>query len=45
MLSKAWVKGTIPSWIGEQTWSKLLNYWDNKKFKEKSFQNKVVYLL
>jgi len=35
------VKATRPSWIGENTWTGLLNYWDSKKFKEKSIQNKL----
>jgi len=41
MLGKARVKATKPSWIGEQAWICLLNYWDFKKFKEKSIQNKL----
>ncbi|XP_027931214.1 uncharacterized protein LOC114187227 isoform X2 [Vigna unguiculata] len=41
MLSKAKSKGTRPNWIGEQAWIELLNYWDNEKFKAKSFLNKM----
>jgi len=41
MLGKAQVKGIRPTWIGEQTWIGLLTYWDSKKFKQKSIQNKL----
>jgi len=33
MLSKVRVKSSKPSWIGEETWSELLNYQDTQKFK------------
>jgi len=41
MLSKARVKGSRPTWIGEEAWGELLNYWDSQKFKDKSSQNKI----
>ncbi|XP_027904285.1 uncharacterized protein LOC114164025 isoform X2 [Vigna unguiculata] len=41
MLTKARVRGNKPSWIGEQAWSALLNYWDSEKFKERSSRNKI----
>ena len=36
MLTKTRAKGSRPTWIGEQAWGELLNYWDTQKFKEES---------
>ena len=41
MLGKARMKVTRPNWIIEQAWIGLLDYWDSKKFKEQSIQNKL----
>jgi len=41
MLTKARAKDSRPTWIREQAWGELLNYWDTEKFKEKSSQNKI----
>jgi len=41
MLTKVREKGVRPTWIGEQVWVELLNYWDSQNFKDKSTQNKV----
>jgi len=41
MLGKARMKASIPNWISEQAWIGLLDYWDSKKLKEQSIQNKL----
>jgi len=41
MLTNVRAKVVRCTWIGEQTWFELLNYWDTQKFKEKSTKNKM----